>query len=190
MRWVWACCAGEPKPGGVNATPSSADRLWSIRLSAGRPRHQRRACNLAEAVRFELTDGFPSPVFKFTVELNQIKSLADFRLRNLPNSSADACPAGCDSSSQLRRAFPALPRKARRCGGFACDAQNVGANASQVYSHRSDAYRFGRLQATSEEDLALLKQWAGHDVWCVTNRTTPLSRSHARHDPVRQNSCD
>jgi hypothetical protein len=25
---------------------------------------------LAEAVRFELTDGCPSPVFKFTVELN------------------------------------------------------------------------------------------------------------------------
>ena len=30
----------------------------------GTPANQRHACTLAEAVRFELTDGFPSPVFK------------------------------------------------------------------------------------------------------------------------------
>ena len=64
--------------------------------------------NLAEAVRFELTDGCPSPVFKFAAELNRIKSLARFRLRNPLQSSLGASPVGLDPGPQLRRQIEAL----------------------------------------------------------------------------------
>jgi hypothetical protein len=58
---------------------------------------------LAEAVRFELTGPCEPPVFKFTVELNQIKSLADFRLRNLLQTSVGTRPVGFGLDPRLRR---------------------------------------------------------------------------------------
>ena len=58
----------------------------------------------------------PSAVFKFTVELNRIKNLADFRLRNLQHTYVGACPVGCDSGPQLRRAFPGLFGQVRKRG--------------------------------------------------------------------------
>jgi len=60
---------------------------------------------MAEAVRFELTGPCGPPVFKFTVEINRINSLTDFRLRNLLKKAFGACPVVPGSGWSLRRSF-------------------------------------------------------------------------------------
>jgi hypothetical protein len=49
-----------------------------------------------------------APDFKFSAELRQINSLADFRLRNLLKTASGGRPVGRRSGWQLRRPFGRL----------------------------------------------------------------------------------